>query len=144
MSLTDEQYQQLIIAQVGDDEAGTLATNVPILWAQYADESATLRFLLTKRGAIECMQARVRKQVSFRALDGASVQLSDLLSHLATLYDQVQNQITAAESSGVLPQIGELTTIAPITPELPPDANDARYRGQPYPPPPTRPGGTWP
>jgi len=30
--LSEEQYQQIIVAEVGDDAAGTLVTMVPMYW----------------------------------------------------------------------------------------------------------------
>lgn len=33
-TLSDQQYQDLIVAEVGDDAAGTLALNVPLYWAR--------------------------------------------------------------------------------------------------------------
>lgn len=130
--MTDAELQALIIAQVGDDAAGTLATQVPVLWALYADQPTALRMLLCRRDAISIMLARVRTQVSFRALDGAAVNLSDLAKHLQAMYDQVEGQIAEAQRTGAAPLVAERTATAPITPTLPPDANDPRYRGSPY------------
>lgn len=145
MALTDQQYQDLIVAQVGDDASGTLAAQIAVLWAQYAGEPEPLRYLYAKRGAIEVMQAVARKLASFKALDGASVDLGQLFRHLEAMYRQVQEQIAEAEQTGVVPQLDQLTVTAPIDAPnaLWPDANDPLYRGQPYPPPPSRPG-RWP
>jgi hypothetical protein len=145
MALTAEQYQELVILQVGDDAAGTLAANIALLWARNDDRSDNVvRFLYTKRDAIDVMLAGVRKQVTFKALDGASVNLSDLMRNLQQMRDDVQGlideQALIANGAGA---IGALTTTAPIPPPpFWPDANDPRYKGDPYEPRPPQIGRT--
>ena len=142
MALTPEQLQTLIIAQVGETSTDTLAVNVPILWELF--DGDPLQFLRTKLGAIEVAMVEVRKQVDIQALDSARVRLEQMHAALAVMYGQIQEQIDEAKIDGVGTTSGGLTTTAPIQrpagwpAEI--DANDPRYRGSPYPPPPTRPG----
>lgn len=136
MTLTDAQYMQLIVAEVGDDQQFTLASSVPIYWARYAGiADLETRFLSVKLSAIDLMLGRVRGQVTIRDGDGASVDLNKLFDHLTTMRETVLAQIeiaTQAGSSGAAS--GDLTHTAPV---MPPsgslvDANSADYRGNPY------------
>lgn len=138
MPLTAEQYQQLIIEEVSDDAAGTLDRMIQTLWTKHDDQDdLVLHYLHTKRSAIVLMLGKVRFQVSFKALDGASADLDQLTEHLQTMQDAVDTAIAstqAGSSSGGAS--APLTRIAPIGPDdaLPTsrDANDRRYRGDPY------------
>lgn len=135
MALTEAQYQQLIVAEVGDDSAGALASTVPIYWLRYADVAdLESRFLYAKLAAIDLMLGRVRGQVTIRDGDGASVDLNKRFDHLITMRETVQAQIdilTASGSAGAA--AGELTKTAPIMPPVGAfDSNSADYRGSPY------------
>lgn len=136
MALTDAQYQQLIVAEVGDDAQSTLASTVPVYWVRYsgiADLEA--RFLYAKLAAIDLMLGRVRGQVTIRDGDGASVDLNKLFDHLTTMRETVQTQIEGASQAGSASSAaGDLTTTAPIMPPAGSriDANDRAYRGDPY------------
>lgn len=137
--LTAQEYQDLIMAEVGDDARGTLAWAIDTYWRRY-DAYADLesRYLHVKLAAIDLMLGRVRGQVTIRDGDGGSVDLNKLFDHLTAMRETVQSQIasgvgagSAASSGGA---IGQLTKTAP---QMPPagsgyDANDTAYRGDPY------------
>jgi hypothetical protein len=144
MALTDAQYKSLIILQCGDTANGTLATNIDLLWDKN-DDRADLgtRFLYTKRDAIDVLMAAVRSKVSFKALDGASVNLSDLMKHLQMMRDDVERLIDEQAQIANAPAIADIETTAPIMPpDFWPDANDPRYKGDPYQPRPPQIGRT--
>lgn len=132
---TEAEYKQLIILQVGDDAAGTLASNIDLLWSSHSDvANSALVALLTKRDAIDVMLAKVRTNVSFKALNGASVSASDMFDHLFQMRELVDAQIAQAQSGqdGAI-AIGDLVQTAPIMPDSARGANpNARqYRGDP-------------
>jgi hypothetical protein len=136
MTLSESDYIQLIVAEVGDDGHMTLASTVPIYWARYAGiADLETRFLSVKLSAIDLMLGRVRGRVTIRDGDGASVDLNKLFDHLTTMREQVLGQIntvTQAGSSGAAS--GDLTHTAPVMPPAGSmgDANSADYRGNPY------------
>lgn len=135
MPLDAAGYQVQIIAEVGDDAAGTLAASMDRLWTS-ADSQPTLygQYLYAKRAAIDVMLAKARNQVDFKALD-RSVSLGQIFTHLQAIrqdtQDQIDQEVISAAAGGAS---GELTTTAPIAP--PPgsliDANDRAYRGDAY------------
>ena len=137
--LTEQEYQELIVAEVGDDARRTLASTVGVYWRRYdAYSDLELRYLHVKLAAIDLMLGRVRGQVTIRDGDGASVDLNKLFDHLTAMRELVTTQIasgvgssSAASSGGA---IGQLTKTAPQMPPVggPLDANDTAYRGDPY------------
>lgn len=137
--LTEQEYRDLIVAEVGDDAQSTLRSTIGVYWRRY-DAYADLetRYLHAKLAAVDLMIGRVRSRVTIRDGDGASVDLNKLFDHLTTMRETVEAQIargigagSAAASGGA---IGLLTKTAP---QMPPagsllDANDTAYRGDPY------------
>lgn len=134
MALTEAEYQTLIITEIGDDDAGTLAATVPLYWSRRSGVAdLESRYLVTKRDAIVLMLGTVRDLVDMSS-GGDSVKLSQKLSNLRTLLELLDEQIAqAAGASGAAAAAGELTQTAPI---LPPtgsfDSNAGVYRGSPY------------
>ena len=136
MALSEDQYQQLIIAEVGDNAQGTLASTVPIYWARY-DAIADLetRYLYAKLASVDLMLGTVRGQVTIRDGDGASVDLNKLFDHLTTMREQVADLIAITIQTGSAGgATGDLTKTAPVMPPAGSlvDANDPDYRGNPY------------
>lgn len=138
--LTEQEYQDLIVAEVGDDAASTLASTVGVYWRRYDGYTdLETRYLQVKLAAIDLMLGRVRKQVDFRDPAGISASAHQLFTHLTQMRDIVQDQIDSGAgvaSSGAAAGggIGLLTKTAP---QMPPagsllDANDTAYRGDPY------------
>jgi hypothetical protein len=132
MSLTEQQYQELIVLRVGDDAATTLATNIALLWqARSSIADLDIRALQVTVDAIDLMLGRVRGQVDFRGPDGSSVSLSDLFTHLQQMRAQTVAQLASAQAgAGGGVAVGQLTQTAPLMPsgcEL--DPNAQRYRG---------------
>lgn len=135
--MTEEEYIAQIITSIGGDTTdGMLATNLPIYWAardSVADLNA--RALLVKRDGIDLLLGNTWRKVDFKALDGASVSLSDMFDHLLKLRSVVQDQIDRlADQAAAGGAVGELLTTAPIGPPtvFGPDANSGAYRGSPY------------
>ncbi len=147
MPLSAAQYQQLIVTEVGDDAAGSVAANVALLWAKHDDQASDyVRYLYAKRDAVQLLMGRVRQMVTFKALDGANVNASDMMVNLQTMLEAVRAEID--EQARLLNGAGALdtlTTTAPIGPPAVgrPDANDPQYRGgDPYTPGVRAPGRT--
>jgi len=134
MALSEQQYQDLIILEVGDDANGTLATLLPLAWERFAALGLEARYRAAKLAAIDAMLGRVRGQVRIVGVGGASVDAHQLTTHLqdmrATLQAQIDAETAGAAAGGAM---GDLTTTAPIAPPLGAwDASDRAYRGDPY------------
>lgn len=139
MALSDEEAIQLIIASIGGDTAdGLLAQYLPTYWAAHEDAgSEAARILLTTIDGIDLLLGQMWRRVDFKALDGASVNLSDMFDHLLKLRGLKQGQIdTADAAANAYPAVGELEVTTPIPPPCgyPFDANAPAYRGNAYPP----------
>jgi hypothetical protein len=133
--MTEAEYIALAIASIGGDtEDGLLATNLPIFWSLHASSSDTLRAVEIKIDGIRMLLGQTWRKVSFKALDGASVSLSDMFDHLVKLLALYQDELTLAQmgASGSV-AIGELTTQAPIGRDTPRgiDPNSRSVRGDP-------------
>jgi len=133
--VTEAEYIALAIASIGGDtEDGLLAANLPIFWDLHTSSSDAARGVEIKIDAIRMLLGQAWRKVSFKALDGASVQLSDMFDHLVKLLELYQDELTNAQhgASGAT-AIGQLTTVAPIGADSPRGTNpNARsYRGDP-------------
>lgn len=96
MALTIAQYKALIISELVDTADGKLAANIDLLWDKYPGTfDLHYHYLKTKLDAIDMLLGVYRAQVSFRALDGASVDLSDLFKHLMQLRKILIDDIVA-------------------------------------------------
>lgn len=134
--MTEQEYIDLIIASVGGDTADSLlATNLPIFWdAHDTIADLAIRAAAVKVDALRMLLAATARRVDFRALDGASVNLSDMFEHFLKLLriaeEELANIQTLAAGGGL---IGQLTTTAPIMADTPRgiDPNARSYRGDP-------------
>jgi|GEM_PF-3584673 hypothetical protein len=99
--LTEAEYVQIIIAEVGDDTQANLAAMVPLYWRR-RDGVTDLetRALYVKRDAIVLLLGKVRAHIDLTGTGGASIKQDQLTTHLQALFDQVHGQITQIESSG--------------------------------------------
>lgn len=133
--MTEEQYIALVIASIGGDtESGLLAANLPIFWTLHPSSSDSVRAIEIKIDGIRMLLGQTWRKVSFKALDGASVNLSDMFDHLAKLLTLSQAELAQMQSGAAgTAAIGQLTTNAPIMPDSPRGVNpNARsYRGDP-------------
>lgn len=136
MALTEAQYKALIVAEVGDDAAGTVAAQIDVLWDLYADQSDAARYLRTKRHAITLLMGSVRTQVNTTGFDGSKIEWSDLLANLQAMLDAVDAEIAAsAAAAGAGGVSGVLTRTAPIAAPAGwagADANSRGLRGDAY------------
>lgn len=138
MTLSDDQYKDLIVLQVGDNADGLLAANIDLLWEGNGDQAdAATQALYTKRSAIDLMLGDVRQKVDFRDPAGISANLSDLFDHLMRMRADVVAQIALAASSGNgAGAVGTITKTAPVEPDIGQlDPSARRYRGDPLCPP---------
>ena len=129
-TLTEDQYRALIVAELGNLQI--VKTNINTYW-QLAADAATLneRYLRAKRAALDLVLGLAASQVSFKALDGASVSLSDMFDHWMALRELIQGQLDVgaaqAQGGGL---VGEMTKTAPImAPPGAPNPNAQAYRG---------------
>lgn len=140
MALTAAEYQDLIVAELGGD--ATVSAQIGTLWSE-TDDAATLRehYLRAKIKAIRLLMGSARLQVTFRALNGASVNLSDLFKNLREMLEDAEAELRADTAAQGGYESGEITKAAPVEQpdDSPVDANDRAYRGDPYRPPP----GAW-
>jgi hypothetical protein len=134
--MTKAEWIALIITEIGGDTStNLLATNLPTYWDLHtsaADDAA--RALLTKMDGLRLLLGQTWRQVTFRALDGVSVNLSDMFDHLKELLSLAEAQAGAASGAGGGGiAVGSLTTTAPIMSDHSGgiDPNDRRYRGDP-------------
>lgn len=133
--MTEEAYILLIIASIGGDtEDGLLATNLPIFWSLHSASGDALRAVETRIDGVRLLLGQTWRKVSFKALDGASVNLSDMFDHLVKLLALYQDELAQLQSgaSGSA-AIGQLTTVAPIMPDSAGglNGNARQYRGDP-------------
>lgn len=131
MALTAEEYQQLLVDEFASD---TVTANITRYWAVSAQDTDALTYLKTRLYIIDALLTGAAGKVSFKALDGASVSMSDYFDHLRTLRELAAAELAAASSGGVDMVATTITKTAPI--ERPdarwPDANDRQYRGDTY------------
>lgn len=135
--MNQEAYIALIITEIGGDTVDALlATNLPTYWAAHADlTSDAAKKAAVKVDAIRLLIGQSWKKVSFKALDGASVNLSDMFEHLLKLLELAQQELAQSTAGGVGAgaAIGTLTKTAPVmgSPRCGPDPNDRALRGDP-------------
>lgn len=122
MALTADQYQALIVAEVGDVDS-VVDTQITTLWELYSSETDPhLHYLLTKRKAIDLLQGYVREQVD-QADIGASVDLSQKHDKLQVMWKNVDSEIATfrvdakvVTGSTRLPLTARLTaTLGPVS-----------------------------
>ena len=97
--MTEAEYIALAIASIGGDtEDGLLATNLPIFWSLHSSSSDARRAIEIKIDGIRILLGQTWRKVSFKALDGASVSLSDMFDHLVKLLSLYQEELIQAQS----------------------------------------------
>ena len=140
MALTSDQQQ--LVNEVGETPDGRLAAAVPALQAVWATKDVIrpgLARLYTKLQLIQTKQGYVTDRTNYQQLGVLSQSESDLLAHANDLYGQTLAEIRRLESKARSRRSGdtyELSRATPGTPPWPsppfPDANDPRFRGDPY------------
>lgn len=143
MALTAEQYKNFIPTQLGDTKDGLIANNLDMVWAIAQDANAgaplPVLFLLAKIEAIDLLLGRYKEQVSFGSSGDLNVSLTDRITFLERLRENLCKQVKARRPGAV---IGQITQTAPVMVDdilNPPnprpaiaDANDPIYGGSPY------------
>jgi len=142
-AVTIAQVQALIIAEVGDTPTGTLAAQMPVIWASYADKarvSPRLQELYAKRRAIDLVLGSLRGVVN-TTIDGLSKQGHQQIDTLMALRKATQDDIADVEkkSRGMRgAALQPLTNVAIETPPTGPrpfgpiDSNSPEIGGDPY------------
>ena len=139
MALTDQQYKDLIIDET-EDPGGIISKNIDVYWEIESDRgkvSKKLQYLYTFRKALMTLLTRAHKKVDFNSSGDLQVRLQQMSDNLQELYDRTQSEIDELEKqidSAGGGAVGQLTQTAPVMPpsRSGPDANDRRYRGDPY------------
>lgn len=141
--ITVAQVQALIIAEVGDTPTGTLAAQMPVIWASYADKaqvSPRVQELYAKRRAIDLVIGSLRLVVN-TTIDGLSKQGHQQIDTLMAMRKTTEDDIVAIEkrSRGMRgAALQPLTNVAIETPPTGPrpfgpiDGNDPAYGGDVY------------
>jgi hypothetical protein len=79
MPLTADQYQTLIVTEV-NDVGDLVANNIDTLWTLYDTQTDLyIRYLYSKRKAIDLLMGSVREQVNRAGINGIRADLSDNL-----------------------------------------------------------------
>ena len=129
--MTAAEYQQLIVDEFALEE---ISTNIARYWTLSDQGDGDARtYLRTRLYVIDLLLTRAANRVSFRALDGASVSLSDWFDHLTAIRQAAYQALQEARAAQGVAASGQLTTTAPVAPPPGmPDANDPAYGGWPY------------
>lgn len=134
--------QALLVLEVGETKDNRLTSNVSAIWDGYAAVGAVdsrLQSLYTKRRLIDLALGYYRNHVDFQAAGDVGMKLSQRAVRLESMRADAQAEIVRIEKKvrgrrggASLP----LVTTTPSVPPLPsppfPDANDPRWRGDPY------------
>jgi hypothetical protein len=150
VSVTAADLQNAIVSSVGDTDSGFLAASIAAIWALYADKAQSgprLQFLYAKREAIDWLlgQPEYANAVDVLTQGGLSVKQSQKVATLQAKREETQKEIVRLELSLRGTRTGAITTLDAVTPQAPPaglpvpvssvpDANDSRFRGDPYQP----------
>jgi hypothetical protein len=98
MPLTADQYQQLIVLEVGD-VGDLIVSQIDTLWTLYDTQTdAYTQYLYAKRKALEILMGSVREQVNRRGINGIAADLSDKFKHLQAMYQTVDAEIASIGS----------------------------------------------
>lgn len=129
--MTAEEYQQ---ALVNEFQNATVTANIATYWSISALSSDALTYLKTRLHILDLALIGAVGKVDFKALDGASVALSDYFDHLLELRKLAAEALDSALADAGGVAVGTIAKTAPI--ERPciagPDANDRMYRGDTY------------
>lgn len=125
MPLTADQYQQLIVVEVGD-VGDLVANNIDTLWTLYDTQTdAYTQYLYAKRKALELLMGSVREQVNRAGINGIRADLTDKFKNLQSMWQAVDAELTtvidlAAATSGVA-AVAQLNTpyTDPTSPNYP-------------------------
>jgi hypothetical protein len=131
--MTPEAYQALLVEEFAN---ATITANISRYWALSAAASDRLTFLQARIYILDLALTGAIGKVSFKALDGASVQLSDYFDHLLAIRNLAKDELVAAMSGDSTVAVGLIQKTAPImSPNgIGPDGNDSAYRGGLYAP----------
>jgi hypothetical protein len=137
MALSDIEYQQDILAEIGDD--GTVAPAIETIWAKYTAKgflSKQLQALYTKVDAINRLlgSPAARKRYTFKSKDAVHnlKELTDNLREMRKEALEERNLLEKRLNTGGAPAVGVMAATASITsPAGLPDANSGYYRGNP-------------
>jgi hypothetical protein len=128
---TAAEYQQFLIEEFQND---TVTANIARYWALSAGATDALTYLRTRLYILDLALTGAVGKVSFKALDGSSVEQSDYFDHLLELRKLAAAELQAAAGDVGGVAVGTLLKTAPIEPPcgFQPDANDRAFRGDPY------------
>lgn len=143
MPLAASDYQQLILANIGDD--GTVAPYMPALWEKNAGwgiDSPYIQYLYTWRDSLVLYMGQIWRDVTIRMPTRAQISLREKFANLVAMQKMVEaliseylneSQMAAAiepNPDGSNAMVGEMVTTVTL-PGNPgyPDPNSGVYRG---------------
>jgi hypothetical protein len=131
-ALDAEQYQALIILEVGDVDS-LVADNISACWDLYSELPVSREhYLRAKLKALDLLMGAVRGDVQFAVQGDLQVWQQQKLAALVTLRTAAESDLTHELRRGARATVSVLSTTAPITsPTGAPDANASTYRGNP-------------
>lgn len=142
MSLTENEYKEMIVSQVGDTDDSIILSNIDLLWQMGANGVNTmyLQFLQAKIEAILLLMGTLRESVNFQQLDVLRVDMKQRIENLQVMLNATTTMLNRAksqESSQVVssgPVVVQLRTTAPRSNPNPfgNDGNAPKYRGDLY------------
>lgn len=129
--MTAEEYQQLLIDEF---QNATVTANMSRYWAFAAGATDAMTYLRTRLYIFDLALTGAVGKVSFKALDGSSVEQSDYFDHLLRLRELAAAELQAAANDAGGIGVSTILKTAPIEPPcgFQPDANDRAFRGDPY------------
>ena len=131
MALTTQEYQTLILAEVGD--YGVVSQYIQMLWEKHEGRTPlNLQYLFVKRDAIYMLMGAVWADVNQSLPSRARLELQNKFENLRGMLQEIMVEINAWSAGGTAPVVGELEATYPV-PGLSgfPDPNDPYYRGDP-------------
>jgi hypothetical protein len=131
MALSAEQYQELVVSEVGDS-SDLVTDNVPLYWSMHSGKPTYLRYLWTKLATIDLLlgQPAVREAVNYTE-DGQSQSLHQKFESLTEMRKSVMASIASYRGNRA-PVVSEMAARTPVaSPTGWPDANSGDYRGDP-------------
>lgn len=135
MALTEQQYKDLIVTELGDTSDGLLAANIDLYWSKNdAASDLEIRYRLAERDAIVLLLGAARTGADFKTSSGSSVALDQVFQHLLAMRDLVDTALASSQAAlGSGGALGLLTQTAPILRDNAgqPEPNDRIYRGDP-------------
>jgi hypothetical protein len=142
-TLTAAQYQDMILAEVGDTISGPVGSRILTIWDMFAAKTPIyLQYLYAKVKAIDILLGPALAGLPTLTVGRQTVDEAKYAEFLLKLKAATNEEIDREEMGNRLGEAGQITQTAPIMPPDPllpifdpfqvRDANSPLYRGDPY------------